>query len=262
MQEKLISVDFQAQFGFLKRPDINEGIYMTYNCLHKPALLGILGSIVGLGGLYQAYAQNKKQRPEYYQMLMHIKVGVRPLGAVNGHFQKIVVNYTNTVGYANLDEGILQVSEQTLVKPTFRVYLLLDIQKALEQKLYQCLKNKESVFIPYLGKNDFQLWWENFREYQFEVFRYDSEFEVETLFMKTEVLKDSKKNDLRSRIDPTRPAVSFFMYFENHPHGYDEHTSNYELKTFVFTNFKFPAGFRGIQNLLRVKDENKIIQLY
>jgi CRISPR-associated protein Cas5h len=48
--QRLISVDWRATFGFLKKPDINEGIYLTYNLLHKPALLGILGAVAGLGG--------------------------------------------------------------------------------------------------------------------------------------------------------------------------------------------------------------------
>ena len=45
---KLISFDLCADMGFLKKPDINEKIYLTYNMLHKPALLGILGAIIGL----------------------------------------------------------------------------------------------------------------------------------------------------------------------------------------------------------------------
>jgi CRISPR-associated protein Cas5h len=47
---KLVSFDLKADFGFFKKPDINDGLYLTYNMLHKPTLLGILGAIVGLQG--------------------------------------------------------------------------------------------------------------------------------------------------------------------------------------------------------------------
>ena len=47
--QRLISFDIQADFGFFKKPDYNDGVLLTYNMLHKPALLGILGAIIGKG---------------------------------------------------------------------------------------------------------------------------------------------------------------------------------------------------------------------
>ena len=47
--QRLISFDIQADFGFFKKPDYNDGVLLTYNMLHKPALLGILGAITALG---------------------------------------------------------------------------------------------------------------------------------------------------------------------------------------------------------------------
>ena len=74
MGKKIISFDLNAEFGFFKKPDINDGIYLTYNMLHKPALLGIIGAIIGLKG----YERNGVL-PEYYNKLKHIKVGIQPL---------------------------------------------------------------------------------------------------------------------------------------------------------------------------------------
>ena len=42
MAKRLLSFDLLADFACFKKPDVNEGLVMTYNCLHKPALLGIL----------------------------------------------------------------------------------------------------------------------------------------------------------------------------------------------------------------------------
>ena len=36
--QRLISFDIQADFGFFKKPDYNDGVLLTYNMLHKPAL--------------------------------------------------------------------------------------------------------------------------------------------------------------------------------------------------------------------------------
>lgn len=49
---KVISFDLFADFGFFKKPFSNEklDLYLTFNMLHKPALLGILGAILGLSG--------------------------------------------------------------------------------------------------------------------------------------------------------------------------------------------------------------------
>ena len=48
--EKLVSINIKSDFGFLKKPDTNDPIYLTFNMLHKPALLGILGAIIGEKG--------------------------------------------------------------------------------------------------------------------------------------------------------------------------------------------------------------------
>ena len=67
--QRLISFDIQADFGFFKKPDYNDGVLLTYNMLHKPALLGILGAIIGLRGY-----RKKGEWPEYYQRLAALLV--------------------------------------------------------------------------------------------------------------------------------------------------------------------------------------------
>jgi CRISPR-associated protein Cas5h len=95
--QKLISFDLIAEFGFFKKPDIND-IYLTYNMLHKPALLGILGAIIGLHGY-----QRNGELPEYYKELNHLKLGIQPLNSDKGNFPKDMIKYNNCVGYANSD---------------------------------------------------------------------------------------------------------------------------------------------------------------
>jgi CRISPR-associated protein Cas5h len=264
MEKRIISFDIKADFGFLKKPDINEGIYLTYNCLHKPALLGILGAVVGLGGFYQSYIK-KKNIPEYFDMFDNIKTGIQPLNSSKGNFSKTVITYNNSVGYANLD-GNLIVTEQTLIKPSFRIYLLINLVNKLEKRLYEYLNNRECEFIPYLGKNDFQLWWEkeSIIEYNFtdEVLPQKS-YSIENLFIKPE------GKTIRRNIDQTANMIfdfdepltnDFFIFFERLPIGFDIKTTNYSFANFVFTNKKLLKSFIP-ENLFYLKNENRYVQL-
>jgi CRISPR-associated protein Cas5h len=72
--EKLVSINIKSDFGFLKKPDTNDPIYLTFNMLHKPSLLGILGAIIGEKGF-----QKHGEMPEYYRKLKGLKVSIAPL---------------------------------------------------------------------------------------------------------------------------------------------------------------------------------------
>ena len=85
MAKHIISFDLRADFACFKKPDINEGTILTFNSLHKPALLGVLGAIVGLKGY------NKRgEFPEYYQACrgkksFHRRTGKRSSVATPDH---------------------------------------------------------------------------------------------------------------------------------------------------------------------------------
>jgi len=258
MNTKLISVDLRAQFGFLKKPDINEGIYLTYNCLHKPALLGIFGAIVGLGGYTQAYSIKKDLFPDYYQKLKHLKVGIQPLDSEKGNFQKTVIAYNNSVGYANLDGGTLIVNEQTLLKPAYRIFVLLNVGEKIEALLYDNLKTGESIYIPYLGKNDFQLWWENFHEYEYETkFEPQQSYRIQTIFIKRQPVKNSLDNSSSGWFNLEKG----FIYFENLPIEFDEKIKHYRLESFAFSDGKIMKDY-SLDNLFLLKPENWVVQLF
>ncbi|MFC0181949.1 CRISPR-associated protein Cas5 [Pseudarcicella hirudinis] len=66
MAKRILSFDLRANFACFKKPDVNDGIILTFNCLHKPALLGILGAIIGLKGY------NKKEN--FQNIIKHLKI--------------------------------------------------------------------------------------------------------------------------------------------------------------------------------------------
>lgn len=255
-ETKIISVDFKASFGFLKKYDINEDIYLTYNCMHKPALLGIFGAIIGLKGYYQAFIE-KKNEPEYFEKLKNIKVGIKPLQSSNGNFQKTVIAYNNSVGYASKEAGgNLIVKEQTLISPSYRIYILLNEDEYL-LKLHKYLNSKEAEYIPYLGKNDFQISWDKPKDHKAIKFNANSSFSISSIFM-----KESMVNTHMSRL--MRISSNIFMYFERLPIGFHSITKNYDLTEFIYTNAVFEPEFR-LNDLFEIENEHgekQIIQVF
>ncbi len=258
--QKLISIDLKADFGFLRKPDTNDGVSMSYNMLHKPGLLGIFGAILGMEGY-----QKRGELPEYYQRLKNLKVGIAPLGDQNGNFPKSTIVYTNTVGYANKDGNFIAY-ENTLIRPSFRVYVVV----ADGDQLLDYLKQGKAEYIPYLGKNEFPVWWEGFQEYELKPFRFDQDFEVKTLFIKREENDQARNNE--SGVRPVgfaallNKSTDAFFYFERLPLGFRELESSkrgkeyqYDLVSFVYSNAKFKSDFQ-IDNLYSI-GKNEVVQL-
>ena len=59
--------------AFFKKPEVNAYFYFTYGQIHRVALLGILGAIVG----YKGYGCTGTY-PEFYEKLKDLKVSVVP----------------------------------------------------------------------------------------------------------------------------------------------------------------------------------------
>ena len=258
---KLISIELKSDFGFFKKPDINDSIYLTYNMIHKPALLGLLGAILGLEG-HKSYGK----LPQYYDKLQkdrELKIGIEPIGMgqTNGNFEKTTVKYNNATGHASA--GTLNILEQILIKPAYRIYLELDEN----EELFKKLKNYEAVFIPYLGKNDFPCWWENFKEDYDNVTNISSEtFKIKTIFSKP---KDTTLNELREQIafgfiaGMREKAEVVFSQFERLPTGFNEELKQYnEPEEFVYTNMKFTKEKFFIDENFKQLENGDVVYLF
>lgn len=141
-----------------RKPDVNEQVYFTYNNIHRVALLGLLGAILGLKGYRnnELFGERPRRFPEFYEKLAGLKIAVRP-EAERGYFAKKVQYFNNSVGYASQEEGgNLMVFEQWLEKPVWTIYLMRGaIEEGLWNRLLEYLTGHQCVYVPYLGKNDF-----------------------------------------------------------------------------------------------------------
>ncbi|MFT6337927.1 MAG: CRISPR-associated protein Cas5h [Halioglobus sp.] len=252
--EQLISFDIKSDFGFLKKPDTNEPMYLTFNMIHKPFVLGLLGAILGERGF-----QQNEVLPDYYVKLKTTLIGIKPLSDQDdfkGNFMKTVIKYNNGVGYASKElGGNLIITEQTLVKPSYRIYILTD-----NQELIRRIRNYEAEFVPYLGKNDFSLWWDNFMDYTYKAFQPTGAYQISSIFVKRSIVKDGKQVDEEVSAWKMDFTAGEFMYFERLPVGYDEELFQYNYKPFVLTTFKLNKDYK-VDNLYQL-DNNEVIQVF
>lgn len=136
--------------AFFKQPDVNTYVYYSYGCIHRVALLGIFGAIMGYGG-YNSQSP-KMDYPEFYEKLKHIQLAICPQNE-KGYIQKKVQCFNNSVGYASQEAGgNLIVKEQWLENPKWEIVIL--VQDPVSEKLAERILNSRFEFIPYLGKND------------------------------------------------------------------------------------------------------------
>lgn len=257
--KKLISIDIFADFGMLKKPDTNEPVYLTFNMLHKPALIGILGAIIGESGF-----KEKGILPDYYLKLNDLKVGIQPLNHENGNFQKTVITYNNTTGMASKETGgNLMVTEQMLVAPSYRCYFLFDLDNETHRKADENLSKYYAEYLPYLGKNEFSVWWNKYKVYNdSKEFEPKDSFKICSVYIKDQPVKGAKD------IQPFSPfSISTgdtFSYFERLPIGYvdiGKKNYQYEYRNFAFTDWTLKADY-NVDNLMLKLDSNEIIQVF
>lgn len=258
--KKLISIDLFADFGMLKKPDTNEPIYLTFNMLHKPALIGILGAIIGEAGF-----KEKGVLPDYYTKLIDLKIGIQPLRHEKGNYQKTVITYNNTTGMASKEQGgNLMVTEQTLVAPAYRCYFLFDLENKLHQKADENLAKYYAEFLPYLGKNEFSVWWKNYQVYDFDEIEPKDSFKIRSIYIKDNPLKDSKSIQDYDPVFDDNLEGNTFSYFERLPIGYTDignRNYQYEYRNFVFTDWSLVLKNKNTNLLLNINNDT-IIQVF
>ncbi len=257
--QKLISIDIFADFGMLKKPDTNEPVYLTFNMLHKPALLGISGAVIGAGGF-----KEKGILPEYYIKLQDLKIGIQPLNHENGNFQKTTITYNNTTGMASKEKGgNLMVTEQTLVAPAYRCYFLLNTENESHILLDENLSKYYAEYLPYMGKNEFSVWWENYKCYNgHEEFSPMDSFKISSIYIKDEPVEGAK--DVQPFVPFFTEFGNTFSYFERLPIGYKDIGKKhyqYEYRNFAFTDWSLKADYKTTQLMLKLNSD-EIIQVF
>ena len=245
---KAISFELSGRTACFRKPDVNQFAYFTYNNIHKPALLGLLGAILGFGGHIQLYNENRETEeknraikkkadkkplndgyPEFYEKLKEFKVSITPL-APHGYFSKKIQVFNNSVGYASKEMGgNLIIREQWLENPKWQI-MILDDSSEVYQNLKDYFLNKRSVFIPYLGKNDHPAKIGEAKEIDLNerLYDIDGEYYIDSLF-----IKGTSSFGLHKESDDAP-----FMFQEISPLKLQKEYHFYEYESLIFTNYE------------------------
>lgn len=236
---KAISFILSGKTACFRKPDVNKYAYFTYNNIHKPALLGVLGAIIGLKGHTQLYNQNRGLKegqfgfndgfPEYYERLKDLEISIVPL-TKNGYFSKKLQVFNNSVGYASKETGgNLIVREQWIENPKWQI-IVKDNQSEDYKILKDYLFNEKCVYIPYFGKNDHPI---NISEVKPFVLSKPIEKEKISSLFQEDIL-------IISKLAPKGELLYFFK--EISPVTLQKKYHFYEYKSLVFTNHKIKDG--------------------
>jgi len=246
----ILRFTLSGKTAFFKKPEVNAYYYFTYGCIHKVALLGIFGAMLGLKG----YAQRKAgsdEFPEFYEKLKDVKVGIK-INASDAYIPKKIQIFNNTVGYASKEEGgILNVRQQWLEHPSWDIYVLLTDD--LTRRLADAVLNKKAVYMPYLGSNDHLAditdakVFSNVKE-QEKCYQIHSIMENDkAVYYSYEEFEEAieEEEDLNDFEDP----AFVYRYEECLPIGLSKELQMYETKNFTATNL-WIKEYRGIVYLV------------
>ena len=85
-QMKVLRFTLSGKQAFFKKPEVNRYYYFTYGHIHRVALLGLLGTVMGYSG-YAHIVQKKKMEapeyPEFYEQLKELKMADRKSTRLN-----------------------------------------------------------------------------------------------------------------------------------------------------------------------------------
>jgi CRISPR-associated protein Cas5h len=229
---KALTFELSGKTAFYKKPDVNSFAYFTYGHIHRIALMGLLGAVIGLSGYNQQsmVGDEDSTYPEFYEKLRGIKTAILPMPRESkGYFSKKLQVFNNSVGYASKEEGgNLIVREQWLENPAWRIYILDDasVDRALFDKLSDYLLNNRCVYPPYLGKNDHPACIEECR--MVELQRLERETSIQSLFL----LKKAKSGDF------TPDESARYMFREMAPVALNSRMNFYECEEMCLTNLE------------------------
>ena len=220
---RFVKFTLKGEHAFFKKPDVNSYIYFTYNQIHKVALLGMFGAILG----YKGYESQKgKPYPEFYEKLKGLKLAIIPKNKY-GIFPKKIQVFNNSVGYASFEQGgNLIIKEQWIEAPEWDIYFAV-IDEVSEQ-LADFILNQKCIYIPYLGKNDHPA--DILNSISLEGVQTREEgITIHSLMPKDNV-------ELESDFEEEEMEELLFRYEEELPTGLKENVNTYELKKLIYTN--------------------------
>lgn len=263
---EILRFSLSGSAACFRKPEVNTYVYFTYGNIHKVAILGIFGAILGYDGHNQMKGYGKERRqtklsegfPEFYEKLRDLHISIIPVYS-DGIIPKKAQRFNNSVGYASKEQGgNLIVTEQWLERPKWEIAVLIDSAEA--EALKNAICENRCVYYPYLGKNDHMADITNVKLEQADVIDFSCgrlDCLAPTDFVKMakidqddiEDLLEEKWEDLEMNHPERTENMEYedwrekelnnngtFKYKEGLPYSLDPWVNHYQLKEFLYTN--------------------------
>lgn len=231
---KILKIKLGGQFAFFKNPEVNSNCYFTFNNIHKVAVMGILGSILGLKGYNQ---QGDSEYPEFYEKLKDLKLAIIPNSDVCPN-KKIQIFNNSTMFYNEGGDSFganLIVTEEWIENPSWDIYIQINKGNEIENELLSRVTEYRYVYVPYLGKNDH---FANITD--IEVFNEDDirviedlEFKLDSFYLKGDY--EESEDDFFDLGD------NIVRYREYLPVSLNSQTNHYEYKAVEYSTGEVKA---------------------
>ena len=182
-----LKFDIHGRYGFFKNHESNS-VYMSYQFIHKPSVLGILGCIVGLDGWRQMKQHEGKL--EYYEVFKDTKISIIPKSS---YFNVFYETINNSTGFVNIDASkkggaTANIKRQILQDPCYTIIIQKEgISKEYYDKLKEMLFKGESTYPICLGNNTYKANITNVEEIELENINDNDDLIVESLILENKI---------------------------------------------------------------------------
>ncbi|MBU5668428.1 type I-B CRISPR-associated protein Cas5b [Peptoniphilus sp. MSJ-1] len=214
---KALKFNLSGKTAFFKMPDVNTYLYYSYGQIHRVALLGLIGAIMG----YKGYAdKNRKEYPEFYEKLKNIKISIVPK-TNDGTFPRKLQKFNNSTGHASNEAGgNLIVKQVWLEDVSWDIYIIIDDE--ISESIADKILNNRATFIPYLGSNDHLA---NIKDQEIVELKNKQsigEIRINSLFINNNISE--------------MESFMCYIYREKLPFKLEKETERYIYEDFIFTN--------------------------
>ncbi len=114
---EVVKFTLSGRLAHFKNPENNYYVEFSYGNIHKPALLGLIGAILGLRGRKQV---KELGYIEYYELTKGLEISIVPKKV---KFNKFIDESINSTGFANAGSSQI-LRREFLENPEWDIYLI------------------------------------------------------------------------------------------------------------------------------------------
>lgn len=243
-------MDIWSNFGCFSKPFSNTGGILSYLIPPKTSIIGMIGAVLG-------YEFDELMDDDSYKIeeLYDIKISIQPLFDLKTKrvtFNKIE-GTTNKVSIANIHQDVL-------INPYYKLFISFpDSLNDMEELFINRIKNHETIFYLYMGRNEFPLSFNLCKIFDYEsiILNLDNIDEFfsndEKIFgsLNRSLIKDTQLVSISKISDENNLIFNFSKNSEKILKSFYEYViKEYPIKRYNFTDFLYKeVSFYTAENI-------------